>query len=491
MSSLDTLVNELKDAACDAWMRTQSGKFTFFGLGNWVIMDGYYECATETNTETVVRPSGGAGGGYYTNTAAGTGMAGHSDTAHYTSTFNRIRADIDAVIDPWRTLPDADTIGDLLQSCNTACSHLSVDERYQSPAGGTYSSGGELSSAFGTMERNLDGLTGATGQKFAMRYLDRLPTIVTNAAGLAETLSGVMYGQHEIWSAVPTDVRSIVMMGRDQMRHASDGADQPKPYELAVVGFAAEVVKLFVPGAIARAASLGTAAIGAAEKGDVLVETDGGNYDDAFSSFRRAMSSLNSRIRDEEQALRTILYAVIDHAMSQENRDDYDLPDGANDLPQQAGTSQGWDQQKIEAMAGLALPALAAELDAVADNVQQVVSVSHVDREASIGLGASGPHSTVQRFGEFVHDVLEEAAADALDGSVQLYRALSDFQQTESDIVALLNQLNGDLLGARDYGDDLGGDIANVRDDEPDDSPVDVDAAAAETLQRIREIMGG
>jgi len=424
-------------------------------------------------------------------TAQGSVAEGHAYTEHYTATFDRIRASIDAVIQPWRQMPDPGALLALLESSNTVCSHLSTDEIYRSPAGGNYSSGGELKSGFGALERNLDGLTGTTGQRFAMKYLDRLPNVVSNISGLAQTLSGVLYGQHAIWSAAPDDLKRIVAMSRDQMKHLSSNASQPDKVTLAVVGFAAEALKLFVPGAVAKAVSLGTAAIGAAEKGGLAVTAEGGNYDEALANFADSVDQFNSGIRSEEQALRSILYAVTDHAMQAANRADYDVPDGVNNLPHQPGTSHGWNQDKIEAMAGIALPALAAELDAVADNVQQLVSVSHVDRDASIGLGAHGPHPAVQRFGGLVHNLLEEAAADALNGAVQLKEALSDFQRVEADIMDELNRINADLLGARDYGEDLGGDLGNITKDAPKGSPVDDRAAGVETIHRLTELMGG
>lgn len=107
------------------------------------------------------------------------------------------------------------------------------------------------------------------------------------------------------------------------------------------------------------------------------------------------------------------------------------------------------------------------ELNSIADLNAGCVSASVVARDSTIGLSPSGPTPSIIQLNTLLHDLIEDLAAESVEGAVQLKLAMNDFQESEAEMIATLNRIAADTIagGSGSTGEDLNGDLSNISND--------------------------
>mgnify|MGYP006342486827 FL=1 len=450
-----SMVNELKLAAIDAWMRGQSPKF----LGQFFIKDGSY-CQIGGGVSILVdRPTSGESGGGSGTQSQTTSIPGYTNTqvseVDYSAQFDAVRATVDSLLDPWLKLPDPSEISKLVEHCRTVTSRLSRNA--WSDGGGNHRGAGvAIDSCLREIEVDSGDFKGLTAREFRLKFLYYIPSVIENHLSLTLTRGGAMYGQQLLWEAVRRDVVALVKKSTEAMNViAGSGADGLE-HTFEAMGMVLDGVKLFVPGGVGKAIDLGKLGLTAAknalpEKATLSAE----DYESAIEQLSSALQTLSDHVSAEESLAQKAVQNHAEVTQSPDTREGYDIDSPV--LP--ADSIVGIDAEKLSGLANTTLPALALELNEIADLNQKCSSPDAVFRHFSIGLGSYGPSDALWQANTYIHSLIEEVAGDVLDGSVQLGLVLSDFAETEADII---HRLNDYLAG-----------IDEVTSDRPSGSPLD------------------
>ena len=431
-------IGKLKRAAIDAWMKGQSVPV----LGTFSISDGHYSLTGPGASVLVDRPgSDGSGGG--TGTQSQTVSAGPFSSPHttvseadYTAQFDTIRARVDGLLEAWTELPTPSELEGYVEKCRTVSSRLS--RTAWSDGGGVHRGAGtEIDSLLREIDADTEDFRGETARSFRKEILYKLPAVLENHLSLTLTRGGAMYGQQKLWAGARSDIENLVSSTTSVLTAiAHDGNGQAKR-SLEVVDMMLEGIKLFTPGAVGKGIDLAKLGIkGATSSLPKEVTLDATSYEDAIGQLESALKTLNQHISAEELTARTAIKNHAEVTRNDETRGDYDLENP--DLP--GHSIIGLDAEKLRGIADSTLPSLAMELNSIADLNLSCSSPIAVSRDGRIGLGANGPGRDVADFDQYIHNLIEEAAGDALDGAVHLTNAINDFQETEEEIIRRLNQ---------------------------------------------------
>ena len=126
---LDESIGRLKRAAIDAYVRDKIGG----GAESFTRNKDGYEMVFTGTTMGIDRPGPdgeGGGTGFKASTSNSGpnygGGSGSTSELDYTKEFNSVRRKIEDIVEPWRKLPNPETIDRVLSGCRGAVSHLSI-----------------------------------------------------------------------------------------------------------------------------------------------------------------------------------------------------------------------------------------------------------------------------------------------------------------------------------------------------------------------------
>lgn len=451
--NLGALVGPVKRAAIDAWMVEN----------NWEIRHGVYEISSRSSSSKVTRPGpDGNGGGDWSGDFGWLFGLDNNKDEQYQSAFAEIGESIDALVKPWLTLPDPADIEPYVEKCRLVTTRLSStawnDGKIQRPAGV------ELHGAIQSIRADADGIRGATGDSFRRNFLEGLSLVADGLTGMSVLRGGALAAQKGLWESARTDATAIVAKAQESFQAVADGGSGNLKRQFEVVGWALDGLKAFAPGLLDKV--IDVALVGtdvATETAPEGVNEHAGSYAEGLTAFKNALEGLSQSIRSEEQEISRLVSSHIKTYRLSGYRENLDLtPDQITQHSEIA-----LDPLKVESIANSFLPAIAVELNSIADLNAGCVSASVVARDSTIGLSPSGPTPSIIQLNTLLHDLIEDLAAESVEGAVQLKLAMNDFQESEAEMIATLNRIAADTIagGSGSTGEDLNGDLSNISND--------------------------
>ncbi|WP_244303061.1 hypothetical protein [Leucobacter coleopterorum] len=457
---LTAALGPLKRAAVDAYMKSQPG--------DWNIVGDKYENRSRNTLTTVSAPDAttGAGGGDWRSDVLFATWMDQGKDADYEAAFDGVRSTIDSLFNPWLSIPDPENLRVNLESCRDVTQALSGEQWKDGET--TRPAGGELHEPLRSIERNIAQVQGRTWDAFRINFLGQLTFTVGGLLTISVLRGGVVTSQREIWNAARADVLEVVKKGLNGFNKVSTGSGFEFQQVFEVVDWAVEGVKQFAPGLVDGLID-GIEYISNGK--DFLfpdkVDEPGSTYDGVLKAIRKALKALSESIENEEMKLISLMEYETEYYYNKKYRGNYD----PHSDDQKGGTETFSMNESVRQIAERSLPAVAVELNRVADLNAACGSETMVQRDSSIGRGPNGPASHLVNLNELLHKLLEDLAGDAVDGAKSLTLALNDFQMNEENIIQHLNTVAADIIaGGRNYdGENLGGDLSNVtRDRERD-----------------------
>ena len=275
---------------------------------------------------------------------------------------------------------------------------------------------------------------------------------------------GAVVAQQKLWEAAREDVAGIVKSATSGFQDSAEGAGGDLNYAFSVTGWALKGIKLFAPGIAGKAIDLASLGVEVAKgSAPTNASSEFGSYDDGIAALKAGLEDLSKGIAAEEDSVAALISGHFEVYRMKSYRNSYDL----DSVQLSQGSELSLDPDRVETISNSLLPAVAVELNTIADMNASCARRGIVARGAGIGRGESGPMDEVIRLGTLLHDLLEDLAAETLEGAVQLKLALNDFAATEAEMIAEINRISAALLvpNADGIGQDLHGDITNITED--------------------------
>ncbi|KTR83419.1 hypothetical protein [Leucobacter chromiiresistens] len=451
----DHVIGELIVASIDARMQELAGADP---LTSFAVRGGEYHLTFANGVERIERPdpSTGSGGGLGTFTPAmDTGFAAAPEqNIDYTAQFAAVRSTISELLDPWRELPDPEDLDRSIAACRDVTTRL-IREHWTDGSGAHRGAGAVIDSSLSAIAADSADFTGATARNFRSTYLFRIPAVIESHLALTLTRGGSVFAQQQLWAAVRTELISVITLTTSAMRAVVTDEGDELTHTFGFIGIAAQAIKAFAPGVVGKAidfVSTSLATVQSTQSATVTIGAD--TYAAVLGELRSALDALSEHVRAEETTIRRTIEAHIDDSQRAGNRANYDL----DDVALGPTATIGMDADSLNHIADRTLPTLARELNEIADLNESCSSTFAVARNAAIGLGATGPAEHITSLDRYIRDLLDDLAAEVLDGAVQLNLVVDDFAANEAEVMRQLNQYLAGLeqiVADRPRGDPL------------------------------------
>ena len=428
---LDVLIGELKQAAIDAWMKTETRP-------NWTARGDMYRVLGTANLDLaddhVSRPGlDGRGGGDFTSG----GEYRAAESAQFKAQFDSIRVTIDGLVAPWLDLPDPNTIAQVVERCRQTTRGLSGAA---STDGGVATGGGELAYLAARVNQNLVAMSGTLIASYKAKFLGQLGRAIGGMHAISVVRGTDIAAQQALWAGASESFEAIVRMARDAMRQIADGDGGDWDDLLKTLAWIGKGVGIFATGGVSTALEVGGLAI------DILSETapapqsrapeQPGSYDEAMVALRSELARLSTRIRDEETAVEDNLRANL--ANINRDRSSYDLTQPA---VYDSADVMVLERSLLEEIYAVYMPSIADELDTLAKDVLLTSSLSTVERDGSIGLGRFGPGTTYEELNDVLHDLIKDLAWEVRNGATNLRLAIEAIDSQDTQIAERLRDI--------------------------------------------------
>lgn len=451
----DESIGELIAASIDARMRELAGADP---LTSFAIRGGEYHLTFANGVERIERPdpATGSGGGLGTFTPAmDTGFAAAPEhNIDYTAQFAAVRSAINELLEPWRELPDPEDLDRSIAACRDVTTRL-IREHWTDGSGAHRGAGAVIDSTLSAIAADSADFTGATARNFRSAYLFRIPAIIESHLALTLTRGGSVLAQQALWAAVRTELSTLIESSTQLMHSVAAKRSFTHKHTLGFLGLAAQTIRTFAPGVVGKAIDMVQAGLATVQSyAPEAIRFSAETFDDAILELRSALDALSEHVRAEETTIRRTIEAHIDDSQRAGNRANYDL----DDVALGPTATIGMDADSLNHIADRTLPTLARELNEIADLNDSCSSTFAVARNAAIGLGATGPAEHITSLNRYIRDLLDDLAAEVLDGAVQLNLVVDDFAANEAEVMRQLNQYLAGLeqiVADRPRGDPL------------------------------------
>ncbi|UJP40787.1 hypothetical protein [Cellulomonas palmilytica] len=438
---LDVLIGELKQAAIDAWMRTEVRP-------NWAARGDVYRPVGQANLDfaddQVTRPGpDGNGGGDFTS-----GSEYRADeSATYKVQFGSIRAAIDELVAPWLDLPNPNIIAQVVERCRQTTRALSGAA---STEGGVATGGGELAHLSARVNQNLVAMSGTLIASYKAKFLGQLGSAIGGMHAISVVRGTDIAAQQALWAGASESLEDIIRMARDAMRQIADGGGGDWDDLLKTLAWIGKGVGIFATGGVSTALEVGGLAI------EILSETAPapsgrapeapGSYSEVMFALRSELRRLAIRIRDEEQAVADNLRANL--ANIGRDRSSYDLTQPA---VYDSEDVLVLERALLEEVYAVYMPSIADELDTLGRDLLLTSSLSAVERDASIGLGRFGPGRDFEDLNDVLHDLLKDLAWEVRNGATNLRLAIEAIDSQDAEIADRLRRIAERITAGSPY----------------------------------------
>ncbi len=432
-SELPQLIQELKLAAIDAYMRTQPYP--------WTINGDHYEINSSSTHTKVTRPGpdGEGGGDWSSDNFIAEWFTGGSQDEQWYAAFDSVRSRIDTAIQPWLTLPDPADIDPEVEECRQVTRRLSGAA---AASGGAQSGAGIIPGNISLVIENSSAMSGTAIAAFKSNFLAQLGPVIGGHHGISLVLGSALAAEAGLWESARKGVAGIVAAARDASRNLADsGSSGNVKAVLDVAGWAVKGAKAFLPGAgaVLEVASIGIQILSGTPAGSREEQISGADAEAVLTSFENALAALNQSIADEETQLQTNLSDNLANVAADRSSYDLSVPGVRND-PADPDDVIAYQPALISEITKTYLPTIAGELTAVSSAVLSA-SMSGVTRDPAIGIGARGPGDAWAQLRWLLHELLKNLSWDVTQGATNLDLVLQDLQSHEQRIADEIEQV--------------------------------------------------
>jgi len=431
--NLDDAIGKMHRAAIDCHMADQQ---FYPNWGNdmiyakWGFMLNFYN-----------RPDANGKGG-------GTGNGVNHSVA---DVFDAIRADIDGIIEPWKTLPDGSSAATPATTTNAAASKLGAKS-----AEAGISDGDEIQHSYDTAsELVLNKLEGAYRAPFHDKYFIQFTTVRKRLAEACMVLNLNYTTQSEMWKPAQEDVAAICAAAHDLWKSKAErAAKESAEVTLSVVG---AVVAVTAAAATAGAGGVALAALSASAKSMVdvmkslskVTNVEGSTYGDIRNSLQSSLDDLDKTLGKQEKALSKMMLDSAETMRSKSadfNLDAFAL--GSYPIPESTITVDPTDTTIVSNN----MTRIEQALQEARSSLGSAPASNPTPRGSGIGYTSSGSHTAATELHTLTARYLELTAAEYERGHGLFDATVEDFFQTEAEIQEMLHKLLADEALTEDPG---------------------------------------
>lgn len=423
---LDERVGQVKRAAIDAWMHDQG----------WRLYGDHYEYIAGTSSSTVSRPGpDGEGGGEWSVNGFGPDEVSPDG---FQEPFASIRQTIDALVAPWRTLPEPDDIAPLVEECRQVTRALSGAA---TAAGGQVTGAGELGVRIRLIEQNLSSMAGTLIASYKSRFLGQLGAVVGGFHAISVVRGTDLAAQQSLWNGARQHLDDVLDMAQVALANIATRGDVKWRDVLTVVGWAAKGAGFFATGGMSTAfevTGLAITVLSATTSSDTTPEPPGTphSYDAALDALRTQLDLLASRIRAEEQLIEDNLRDNL--AIIERDRTSFDL---SQPPIYSLEDTVILEYALVEEIYGTYMPEISTELDSIAGDIVRTVTRQVLTRNPSIGIGPNGTSAAFWALNQLMFNLVKDLAWEVQKGADNLRLAVAAMEQLDADLAERLRRI--------------------------------------------------
>lgn len=435
-ADLESLIGPLKRAAIDAYICSES----FLGIWGFKINGDEYSYTHPStgywgpNVERISRPdaNGEGGGGWQMHVP----MAPDPDDEpnRYVDDFDNIRSRIDTALEPWKDLPDPTDIAahvELVRQANRLLAFEAV------ASNGTVTGGGEIGGNLNLAMENSDAMAGGLITAFKANFMSQLGKAIGGHHAITVVLGGFLAAEEKIWEGARQGVVDLVVETTKAFDAAAAGNGPDWELILKVAGYAAAGAAIFASGGAATAlavAGLGIKILDAeVPKSGESTDAPDGDYKSVMETFEKVLSDMDSEITKQEEEMETNM--TTNQTQVNDDSGSYNLRRPAvidirddSDL----GVIQIDEVLALE-ITGTYLPNVAKELKTAVGYIDDVLSLTPIQRDSSIGVGMFGPSGAYYGLRGLLETLLGELEEETRLSARALDLGIKDMKVLDTD----------------------------------------------------------
>ena len=442
---LPYLIGLLKQSAIDAYVREKIADTGF--LVSFSYDNSSYQITFPNGSETISRPgSDGKGGGKGEESTSNPYGPVSITENDYTTAFDQVREEIDAIVKPWTKLPDPDLIDQVMRDCRRAISPLSTGP-LSSKGQGT--AGGLIQIKLSSIHDELVQMYGNTIATFKSKVIENLQHIIGNLSMATVHWGAALGSEQGIFAKARESAVEFILKGIDSFsKIAQQGAGEIKA-TLEIGKLALDGFLLFSGNVVAattsQALGLGLQALQA--KKDYLdpqthVDESAESYDDAIRALSSAFDELNMTVTKAENAVNDNLI----HNMGEmhKQKEAYDLKLAAiKSSDVNPSEKLNINQSRIDSISQLSKPVILEELNKVWPAIDSIDMTPCVTRPEGIGRTIYGPSSKFHDFKWLLYDLICRLIEETENAFKDFELAIEYIQQEDSTTKAALDSMTG------------------------------------------------
>ena len=411
---LDKSIGRLKRAAIDAYVRDKIGggaeSFTRNKDGYEMVFSGLFT-GTTMGIDRPGPDGEGGGTGFKASTSNSGpnygGGSGSPSELDYTEEFNSVRRKIEDIVEPWRKLPNPETIDRVLSGCRGAVSHLSISLG----SGGKGVAGGILETKLNSVHEQLAHMSGNTVNAFRSNVIESLQHVIGGLSAASTYWTAALGYEHGTFERARESVVDIVEKGIESFETVAKKSASSDLKTVITIGKLAKEGFSLIPGSEMASAIVKTLKLGLEPLKDLANEKEvpqtSLSYDDALASLTKAFKHLNETITTAEKAVEKNL--IDNMGEMRKRKSSYDLKLAAA-KSSDVSTSErlNIDQSRVVDILTRSKPKIIDELNSAWHEIQSVHMTTCVSRPGKIGIGINGPSSKFHDMKWLIHDLIEE-----------------------------------------------------------------------------------
>lgn len=444
----DALVGHLKQASIDAYM-DDAGFDLVGGKYSSVVVSPDPMGRGMSWTTLVARPGEDGNGGGDGEMICSAAVPPQS--VSYQDEFNQVRAQIDALVQPWRDLPSPAEVQAVEQQCVTLNTGFAGTASFsQGNVGGV----GIIATNLDQVRTNSQAFTGRTGERFKSQFLGRVGAVCGGLWATSVLATTMVHVQAKMWEVARQDIANVLDITKVAMAGSCNGAQERLDASLKVAGIVIKVAKEFVPGL--AGAALGTAGIALDLLQDAIApeaevpKLGGGTYAEVLTSFTDALKAINEQITAQERLIDDTLVRNLaaiqtagktirhpDAGTAAEHANPYDV-----EVPPISST-KGVRITNYELVAGIwqeCLPKVSHELEGLAVKSRDCMTWNALHRNAGVGIALSGPSMNFGQLTWKIYEMANDLAWDVTMGAKDLKLVVTAMREHDADSAAKLRE---------------------------------------------------
>jgi hypothetical protein len=422
--SLESMVDALKKAAVDAWMRDN----------DWYKRGDDYVTTYQAEDIEILYAS-----------------------EYIPERPGEIHQVIEEIVNPWRLLPDPADIAELVEVCSVIANRLAVSPDLENGVAQGGKGEDNISVNIMLINQSLTAMSGAMISKFKSRVLASMGITVAGLHSISIVRGLNAARQQAMWEAAESDLVEAISAATRAMNAIAGRSSIDWKQVLTVTDWLLKGLSLFeVPGAGKAADAVDLAIEITDDFGQDDDHSDNDcspkSYDEAIAGLRRCLDEINNGIRHSE--------TLIDENLV-ENLRCIRRDKSSYDMTQTPVYSVMTDEGEVGVQIvnpGLIgdiyrdyMPVIAGELDSAAKDVDDSSRHILVLRDDSIGIGAEGPSRNFSDLNWLLYDLLKNMADEVGYAAKNLELAVEELVLNNEETAEALRRAADDFAGGSAY----------------------------------------